>query len=74
MTATADAIYLPVPFSYPSPFEHFKRERNLGMERQQPEGHRIYRMPRQDQQRGFYTRDGYTSEQPAVGTFIDIRV
>lgn len=74
MTATADAIYLPVPSSYPSPFEKFKRERSFEMERQLSGHHRVYRLPRNDQKRWTYAENGYASHQPAIGTIIDILV
>ena len=74
MTASADTLYLPVPSTYRSTFENFKRPRKYGMERQHLEQHRIYRMPRYDQQRLTYGVHGYTSSHPTIGSIIDIRV
>ncbi len=74
MIATADAIYLPVPISYPSLSENCKGDQNTGVDCQRPGRHRIYRLPRHDQQMGAYARNGSASGRSIVGTIIDIRV
>ncbi len=74
MNVSADAIYLPVPSSYPSTFDTFKRSRGFDMERQQIGRPRIYRLPRYDQQQWTYGNRGDASSHPTIGTIIDIHV
>ncbi len=74
MTVTADAIYLPVPSSYPSTFDNFKRRRGFDMQRQESARPRLYRLPRQDDQQLVYGSHGYTSSPRSIGTIVDIHV
>jgi hypothetical protein len=72
MTAVGEALYLPVPSPARIPFPGFNPERQTARNQQQKRPHRIYRLPRNDQQRFAYTSNGYRISQRVTGQNIDI--
>lgn len=74
MTATGDALYLPVPSPFRLPFGEPRQTRQQVTDHRLAAGHRVYRIPRQDFQRLTYGNNGYAVASNTTGKIIDIRV
>ena len=72
MTAAGEALYLPVPRPARIPLPRFNLERQTTRDQHQTRPHRIYRLPRDDQQRFAYTSNGYRISERVTGQNIDI--
>ena len=74
MTATGDALYLPVPSPFRLPLGEFRQPRRQLRDHRLTAQPRVYRIPRHDRQHMTYGAGGYATASSGIGKIIDIRV